>query len=174
LSTSGDIPMIYSVTVQYGRQNRQNLISAGAYSRIDKAIYWPTWNRIVCSEDGISYYHKAFDTGEATLFGEIYISEERIDGDGMIKHLHSKKMRGATVEEILAFGSQYPEIQRQFPVVAVGGVLDCSHDAQMEMVVLDNNASGRTIETIWTAGGDKFLIGTHFLVFPDDRGYFEI
>ena len=45
-----------------------------------------------------------------------------MQSDDVVRDLESRGMRPATLFELLAFGAQYPEQQREFPVVALGSV----------------------------------------------------
>lgn len=40
--------------------------------------------------------------------------------DDVLRELDKSGLRPATIEELLAFSLKYPEIQRQFPIVALG------------------------------------------------------
>ena len=165
--------MIYPITVRYGRGNRENLIREGKYDEVGHLLHQPIWERILCDENGTTRFHRAVEGGEVKLSGEIYNhSGIQIGFNGINSFLHSKKLRAADVEEILSFGSQYPELQREFPIVAVGGVIIPECSTEMQLVALTSNGSKRTITTLSVYS--KFPAGSHFLTFPDDYGYYEI
>lgn len=42
--------------------------------------------------------------------------------DAVLKALDAEGLRPATMSELLALGAQYPELQRQFPIIALGSV----------------------------------------------------
>ncbi len=58
------------------------------------------------------------ETIEAHLvhFGRVMTSDEVLD------ELDKQGLRSATIEELLAFGADHPELQRQFPIIALGSV----------------------------------------------------
>ncbi len=52
----------------------------------------------------------------------------RIYLEEAISELGKANKRPANIEELLAFGAQYPEIQRQFPVLAIGSSAEINGD----------------------------------------------
>lgn len=56
-----------------------------------------------------------------------------ISSEDVVKNLAERNFRPATIEELLAFGTKYPDFQRQFPIVALGsfarvsGLLNVPH-----------------------------------------------
>ncbi|MFH0857642.1 MAG: hypothetical protein V1848_02745 [Candidatus Magasanikbacteria bacterium] len=59
-------------------------------------------------------------TGVVEVPLELVHLNKVVSSNMVLVHLDANGMRAATVEELLAFGATYPEIQRKFPVVALG------------------------------------------------------
>ncbi len=58
--------------------------------------------------------------GKVTKKAKLYHFNRSMTSEEVIRELDKQGKRPATIEELLAFGAQHPEIQRQFPVVALG------------------------------------------------------
>jgi hypothetical protein len=66
----------------------------------------------------------------STLTGEIVVDTElvlyhpnrNIESDDVVEELDQMGLRPATLQELCAFGEKYPDIQREFPIVALGYV----------------------------------------------------
>ncbi len=73
------------------------------------------WNRAVTIER-----FPMLGTGKVTLKPELIHFDHCMSiedaGDTMVK----RKLRPPTLAELLAFGAKYPELQRKFPIVALG------------------------------------------------------
>ena len=72
-------------------------------------------------------------------------------------------LRSATVQELLAFGKTYPEIQRRHTIVALGS--DGSYRRGHTCVpYLDSNRTGRILRVRWYYGiNDEWMAGYRFL-----------
>lgn len=55
---------------------------------------------------------------------EIFLKhfEQNMSAEAVLKALDADGLRPATMSELLEFGIRYPELQRQFPIVALGSV----------------------------------------------------
>lgn len=75
-----------------------------------------------------------------------------ISSDDAISEMDKDGYRPATSMELLALGYQYPELQRQFPIVALGSVW---HDADLSrcMSCLLVGGSGRGLDLGWFGSG---------------------
>lgn len=98
----------YPVVVDYGL-SLADMIAAGRYD-------WTNSN--------ITAVHFPF-TGE----GKVEMAIELVhfgrvieDGDEGLRELDKMGLRAATLPELLAFGIRYPDVQQQFPIVALGSV----------------------------------------------------
>lgn len=97
----------YVVTVNYAL-SLEEMITAGRYD----------WKN-----DNITGKHFSVK-GEGMADVEIQLVHFDcvMDSNEVIRELDKMGLRPATLPELLAFGAKFPEIQRQFPVVALGSV----------------------------------------------------
>lgn len=97
----------YKVAVDYG-QNLAQMIAAGKYDCADSDINAENF--------------PASGTGKQDIAIELVHYGRDMETDAVLKDLESKGMRPAILPELCAFGSTYPEKQREFPIVALGSV----------------------------------------------------
>ncbi len=80
-----------------------------------------------------------------------------ISSENALKEIEkSGKLRPATIEELLAFGATFPEIQRQLPVVALGSSAEVRGDCGVPCLLRDDSErilDLRWFERVW---GDRF------------------
>lgn len=62
------------------------------------------------------------ESGEKEVDGAIYHFNKTTTSPDVIAEMKRDGYRPATMKELLAFGEQNPELQRQFPIVALGSV----------------------------------------------------
>ncbi|HUC01582.1 MAG TPA: hypothetical protein VMA75_01625 [Candidatus Paceibacterota bacterium] len=48
--------------------------------------------------------------------------DDAMSSEGILRELDKQGLRAAELPELLAFGEKYPDVQREFPVVALGSV----------------------------------------------------
>lgn len=95
----------YTVSVDYGK-TVEEMVSAGRYD----------WKN-----DNITTKNFPVNgTGVVTVALELVHLNKAASSEAVLAHLEANGMRPATVEELLAFGVTYPEIQREFPVICLG------------------------------------------------------
>ena len=96
---------VHSVTVNYNLSLAE-MIEAGHYDRGDADI---TVERFPVK-------------GESTqkLAVELVHFNRAISSENTIQELDAMGLRPATIEELLAFGAAFPDLQRKFPIVALG------------------------------------------------------
>jgi hypothetical protein len=96
-----------TVTVDY-RQTLDQMIAAGGYDQVNRHITHASFP----VADG--------DAAERELIlmhlGHVASTDE------VLRQLDELGVRSGRIEELLAFGTAYPEAQRQFPIVAVGAL----------------------------------------------------
>jgi hypothetical protein len=97
---------IYPVAIDYGK-SIEKMVLAGRYD----------WKN-----DDINF--KNFPVkGEGTVVNvnlELVHFNKAVSSEDALSFLEANGMRPATVEELLAFGAAYPEIQREFPIICLG------------------------------------------------------
>jgi len=99
--------IVYPVTVNYGLSLAE-MIEVGKYDWVN---------------DSITAKHFPF-TGEgmAELEVQLVHFKRRIESDDAIKKMDGMGLRPLALSELLAFGAKFPEVQREFPIIALGSV----------------------------------------------------
>ncbi|MBU4314955.1 hypothetical protein KJ673_00955 [Patescibacteria group bacterium] len=95
----------YTVSVDYGK-TIEEMVSAGRYDWYDDSI--TSANFLVVG------------TGVATIAIELVHLNKVVSSKEALAYMEANGLRPATIEEQLAFGATYPEVQREFPVVGLG------------------------------------------------------
>lgn len=93
--------------------------------------------------------------GKKEVVVELVKYEENMSSDEVLADLDSKGLRPATHEELLAFGTAFPELQRKFPIVALGSVAEVY--GLRYVLYLDGDDSRRRLglgwfDDVWYAG----------------------
>lgn len=70
------------------------------------------------------------------------------DGDECLRELDKMGLRAATLPELLAFGAKYPDMQRRFPVVALGSIWQ-RRDGDRNVPALWERDRGRRLDLRW-------------------------
>jgi hypothetical protein len=96
---------VYPVAVDYGK-TVEEMVSVGHYD----------WK----NNDINSKNFPARGKGKISVNTEFVHLGEMVDSENELSHFEKNGMRPATVEELLAFGATYPEIQREFPIICLG------------------------------------------------------
>lgn len=97
----------FTVTVNYGRSLR-NSVKAGKYD-------WS--NRHITAERFPSKR-----TGTANVEIILVKFENKMGFDDSVREIDNRGLRPVELPELLAFGGKYPNVQKRFPVVALGSV----------------------------------------------------
>jgi len=128
----------YPIFVNYGRSIEDG-IKAGRYDWVDSDITsrnFPT-KRKGTAEVAV----------ELVCFNRCVFSTKKV-----LRELDRMGYRPAELHELLAFGEKYPEVHREFPVVALGSVwrgrLGCRN-----VPCLDGISSWRGLDLRWFVGG---------------------
>ncbi|MCB9802925.1 hypothetical protein H6761_02825 [Candidatus Nomurabacteria bacterium] len=78
--------------------------------------------------------------------------DKSMSTDAVLKALDAEGLRPATMSELLALGIEYPELQRQFPIVALGSVWQ-SLSGHRYVGYLNGLVSGRGLFLSWVGSG---------------------
>ena len=78
----------------------------------------------------------------------------------VLAEMERESLRPATMVELLAFGAQYPETQREFPVVALGSVWT-GPQGDRDVGYLWGNPGSRQLGLYWR--GDDWFADYRFL-----------
>lgn len=95
----------YTITVDYGKFVEE-MVAAGQYD----------WK----NGDITSKNFPQSNTGVVAVSTVLIHLNKSVSSEVVLAHLEANGLRPATLAELLAFGATYPEIQRQFPVIALG------------------------------------------------------
>ncbi len=79
--------------------------------------------------------------------------------DGILAELDKRELRPALYEELLAFAVKYPDLQKQFPIVALGSV--CLYDDRLCSPCVRRNGEERCLDSDWV--GNDWHDGYRFL-----------
>lgn len=97
----------YKVLVDYG-QTLQQMIANGKYDYANSDI----------TSDNFPIQ----GSGQQNIVVELVHFGRGMELDEVLKEFEARGLRAATLPELLAFGTTYPEKQREFPIVALGSV----------------------------------------------------
>ncbi len=97
----------YPVTVNYDL-SLAGMIKAGRYDWV--------------SSDITEKHFPLVGSGTRETITELVRFNKDMGSDDVLRELDRRGLRPATIEELLAFGARYPELQRQFPIVALGSI----------------------------------------------------
>ena len=126
----------YVITVNYaGNKTIKNLLKEGKYDWVNSSITdrnFPT-NKTGTEEDEIhlAHFHRRFD-----------------NEDLVIEELDKLGYKPVNSAQLLALGAKYPDLQRQFPIVALG---QCWVDSRVRrfVVYLDGRSDDRHANLDW-------------------------
>ncbi len=128
----------FSVLVDY-RLTLDQMIEAGRYDWKNSGI---TSNFPVnCRRD---------ESADVTMFLVKY--DRSMESDDIIKDLDVRNLRAAELPELLALGAQNPDIQREFPIVALGSVW-VNYRGHRSVPVLSRKGDARYLDlNNWVSG----------------------
>lgn len=141
---------IFPVTVDYN-QSFRDMIKAGRYDLIDSEI----------SEE-----HFPID-GQGRIETNLVLVHfnRKMSSDAVLKELEQRGLRPGMLPELLAFGAKYPDIQRQFPIIALGSSWTRSLFADCDVPCLKAEVSAgvskRRLSLAWC--GSNWAIYCRFL-----------
>lgn len=127
----------YPIIINYD-ESLDEMIKAGLYDHVSDNI----------TTDNFPITGSGMVEQEAVLVHpDRYVSTE-----GAEQEIGKRGLRPARLEELLAFGAEWPEVQRKFPVVALGSSWVHS-DSQGNVASLVGGSSGRAIVLDWCGIG---------------------
>lgn len=85
--------------------------------------------------------------GKKEVVGELVKYESTMSSEAVLADLDKNGLRPATIEELLAFGAAFPELQRKFPIVALGSIAEV--DGGRGMACLGRGDSKRYLRLRW-------------------------
>lgn len=90
--------------------------------------------------------------GKAEMEVELIHFNRSISSEEALKEMDKMGYRAAEAHELLAFGAKYPDVQREFPIVALGSVWRRLRGYR-RVVCLGRGDTGRGANLIWFEGG---------------------
>lgn len=131
----------YTITVQYaGKETIKNLLKEGEYDWVNEDITDKNFpvKKTGKEEIEISLIHfdEAFDNGDCQV----------------IKKLDKLGYKPANPAQLLALGAKYPDLQRQFPIAALGHPYSFAPGSNRSVVCLFRNPTCRHAYLNWLEG----------------------
>lgn len=86
-------------------------------------------------------------SGKVELEPKLFYFGRDMSSDNVIAEMDKEGFRPCTIEELLAIGEQHPELQRKFPLVALGSVAEiggCRYVAYLR-----RRGSERELDLLW-------------------------
>jgi hypothetical protein len=74
--------------------------------------------------------------------------DKDMTSEDVLRELDKQGLRAAELPELLAFGEKYPDVQREFPVVALGSVWQSSFGIRF-VPYLSRNGGKRDLSLVW-------------------------
>ena len=126
---------VFMVTINYAR-NLGDMIKAGNYGYVNENITAENFPI----------------TGEGQVDEEITLIHfnRNISSDDAIKEMDELGFKPAILPQLLAFGETHPEVQREFPIVALGSV--ACVDGERQVPYLDYWYGKRKLDLRWFDG----------------------
>lgn len=87
--------------------------------------------------------------GEPIIIAELVHFNLSISLSEAEEELKTMGMRAGTIRESLAFGATYPEMQRRFPIVALGSPAIDLSDGSWGAACLDGDEDRRCVKLVW-------------------------
>lgn len=129
-------PKTLRIVVDYGLSLEQ-MIAAGKYD-------W-SYSEITAKRFPLK------GIGKVELEPKLFYFGREMSSDDVIAEMDKEGFRPCTIEELLAIGEQHPELQRKFPLVALGSVSEINGDR--DVAYLHSDGSGRYPNLVWFDGG---------------------
>jgi hypothetical protein len=130
----------YPITVDYGMNvedygmNVEEAVRLGKYDWVNSSITsqnFPTTRK-----------------GKTELRMELIHFDRWISTRKALKGLDRRGYRPAELHELLTLGAQYPDLQREFPIVALASVWQ-SPNGNRKAPCLDGTIAGRNLDLCW-------------------------
>lgn len=132
----------YMVTVDYTK-SLADMIDAGNYDGINSQIL----------EQDFPIQQTDIENSNTKLF-LVHLNRVVTEKD-VLDHMDKMGLRPARIEELLALGQKYPDLQRQFPIAAFGSI-HVGPDGHHGVPCLYKGGSTRNLDLWW-------------IIPPDDR-----
>lgn len=124
----------YPITVDYTKSLAE-MVGAGKYGYVDEDITSQSFPI----------------TGTGIVDAEIILVHFDccIESDGAVRELNEMGLKPALIEYLLALGAKHPDLQREYPIVALGSVWVRRHDHRY-VSYLVGSSRRRDLHLRWT------------------------
>ena len=139
----------YPIVIKYDMSIEQ-MIEVGMYDHIDSAY------------ERVNFQIQ--QSGEVPLEALIISFDRVLDFDLAIKEIRLARRRAGEICEILSFGAQYPDVQRDFNINALGTLVEID-DKEHYPVINQYYSRKRRGLYLNACNNGKLTIGNRFLVF---------
>ncbi len=92
------------------------------------------------------------EAGTKEVSIELIYFGRNMETNEVLSELDKMGMRPATLKELLALGEKHPDLQREFPIIALGSVWQVP-DGGRGCAYLGGGGSGRGLSLRWIGGG---------------------
>jgi hypothetical protein len=165
----GSARLSYRITVDWTRSLAE-MIAAGRYDSSNSAItegHFPLPSPENVSEQSRHPRRGAYRTpGEFTDDGAVEVEPVHLNRlmktEEVLAELDRRGLRPATLPELLAFGEKHPDVQRKFPVVALGSVW-AGPSGYRCVPCLSGYSGDRSLDLDWDEPGDEWGGNYRFL-----------
>lgn len=147
----------YVVTVNYGKQLK-TLIAAGGYDWVNdyyEGLTWGDWKEPDGETPAQFPSRGKVETEVVLVHLDRYAETSEV-----LAELESRGLRPANVAELVSFGIDHPEVQREFPVVELGSIW-VGPDGHRYVAYLWSRSDRRYLDLRWYDGQwpplDRFL-----------------
>ncbi len=127
---------IYAIFVDYAMSTGE-MLKLGKYDWINDNI--------------TSNHFPAKGVGKMETKIELLHFNRNISSEKALEEMDKAGYRAAEAHELLAFGAKYPNVQREFPVVALGSIW-CDPGGDRGVVCLGGDGAGRGASLGWFRG----------------------
>lgn len=128
---------VIQVLVDYGR-SVEDAVMAGKYN----------WT----NENITSKNFPTEQSGKTETIIKLVHFNKVMSTDAVLRAFDEQNLRPATLPELLAIGEQYPELQREFPIVELGSVW-VGPGGYRDVACLSRGGAERGLDRDWCGGG---------------------
>ncbi|MDQ5969018.1 MAG: hypothetical protein QG579_175 [Patescibacteria group bacterium] len=136
--------MVYELIVNYAL-SLADMVKAGAYDWFSSDVNEGNFPKM--------------GEGEVPVSAELIHFNKYTSSEGAVTEMGGLGFRPATIHELLAFGQKYPNVQREFPIIALGS--SCEIVSVCLVAYLDKEGSKRLLRLHWS--GDSWDDDCRFL-----------
>lgn len=130
---------VFNFVVNYSRSFK-DAIAAGCYDLVNEDI------------TEVNFPPDNDEQGKKEVVFKLFHFDRYIESREVIQKIEDGRCRPATIRELLALGVFNPELQRQFPIIALGSVLTDCYGIR-NVAELWSHFNRRELRSVWFDGG---------------------